>query len=113
MPAPKPRLHLIAYDIADPRRLTRVHRALTRVGIPLQYSVFLVPITATALDTLLAELAKLICPAEDDIRAYAMPARLHLDRLGRQHYPDGLQLLGDGPLNRNLGAFLNPVPTVG
>ena len=30
-------LYLIAYDIADPKRLSRVHRALKREGLPVQY----------------------------------------------------------------------------
>ena len=31
---------LVAYDIASPRRLARVHRYLKRHAIPVQYSVF-------------------------------------------------------------------------
>ncbi len=39
MAANKTRLYLLAYDIADPRRLTQVHRTVRAVGAPLQYSV--------------------------------------------------------------------------
>ena len=45
----QPGLYLIAYDIADPKRLSRVHRALKREGLPVQYSVFTVVIKRKAL----------------------------------------------------------------
>jgi len=33
-------LHLVAYDIADPKRLYQVHKRMRGFGDPLQYSVF-------------------------------------------------------------------------
>ena len=92
-----PKLHLLAYDIADPTRLQRVHRAVRQVGLPLQYSVFLVPAPTQELDALLSELHGLIVDAEDDIRVYPLPSRLEAERLGRQSLPEGLTLVrGDG-----------------
>jgi CRISPR-associated protein Cas2 len=35
------RRYIVAYDIADPKRLRATHKALTGVGDPLQESVFL------------------------------------------------------------------------
>ncbi|MBX3630284.1 MAG: CRISPR-associated endonuclease Cas2 [Nitrosomonas sp.] len=35
-------LYLIAYDIADSKRLARVHRVLKQQGLPVQFSVFMV-----------------------------------------------------------------------
>lgn len=35
----RPVLHLVCYDIRDPKRLLRVHRFLRSQGFPLQYSV--------------------------------------------------------------------------
>ena len=32
--------YIVAYDIADPKRLQRVHRTMRGYGDPLQYSVF-------------------------------------------------------------------------
>ncbi len=42
MPSAKPTTWLVCYDISDPRRLQRVHKTISRHGIPLQYSVFLI-----------------------------------------------------------------------
>jgi CRISPR-associated protein Cas2 len=34
----KPQTFLLAYDIADPERLVRVHRTCRHWGVPIQYS---------------------------------------------------------------------------
>jgi CRISPR-associated protein Cas2 len=92
-----PRLHLLAYDISDPARLRRVHRTVREVGLPSQYSVFLVEARPRELDSLLQELHGLIVDSEDDIRAYPLPVRLEAERFGRQRLPEGLTLVrGDG-----------------
>jgi CRISPR-associated protein Cas2 len=90
----QPRLHLICYDIADPRRLGRVHRFLTRHAVPVQYSVFIVHASAAQVAALLVELGRLIHPRQDDVRCYPLPARLEFDRRGRQLLPEGVQLAG-------------------
>ena len=92
----KPRLHLLAYDIADPRRLGRVHRHMRRRGIPVQYSVFVVNLNKPGLMALMAELRELFDPQEDDIRIYPLPGRPEVKHLGRQLLPEGVMLLGDG-----------------
>lgn len=94
MAANKTRLYLLAYDIADPRRLTQVHRTVRAVGAPLQYSVFLVPGTSAAIDALLQDLAAIINAALDDIRVYPLPSRLDADHYGRQWIPEGVQITG-------------------
>jgi CRISPR-associated protein Cas2 len=90
MAANQVRLFLLAYDIADPRRLVRVHRTVRNQGIPLQYSVFLVPGTAADIDGLLAELDCIIDPREDDIRVYPLPKVLDVVQYGRQWLPYGI-----------------------
>ena len=106
MPVNQTKLHLLAYDIADPKRLAKVHRAVRRVGIPLQYSVFLVPGTRGMLDALLADLRGIISQSEDDIRAYTLPARIKVGRLGRQQLADGIMLIGDRPVDRAINALI-------
>lgn len=62
--------YLLVYDIADPRRLQRVHRRLCRSGLPLQESVFAVFTSIRGLAELLDELQELMHKREDDLRAY-------------------------------------------
>lgn len=90
MAAHQVRLFLLAYDIADPRRLVRVHRTVRNHAIPVQYSVFLVPGTAADIDGLLAELDGIIEPREDDIRVYPLPKVLDVVQYGRQWLPEGI-----------------------
>ncbi len=101
-----PKLFLLAYDIANPRRLARVHRTVKRQGLPLQYSVFLIADTPAVLDGLLAELDDIIDPRADDIRVYSLPSRLDADSFGRQFLPLGVMLLGDDTLDHQLAALL-------
>jgi CRISPR-associated protein Cas2 len=89
-----PRLHLVCYDIADPRRLGRVHRCMVRHGLPLQYSVFLVYTHKAGLQAILAELRALIDQRQDDVRAYPLPREVDYQHLGRQLLPEGVTLAG-------------------
>lgn len=99
----EPRIYLISYDIADPRRLQRVHHFLKRHAIPVQYSVFLTHLSERRLLSLLSELARRIDPRFDDVRAYPVSAQSEAVTLGRQYLPDGL-LLADPLLQRLLNA---------
>ena len=105
-----PQLFLLAYDIADPRRLARVHRTVKRQGLPLQYSVFLIADTPAVLDGLLAELDDIIDPRADDIRVYPLPTRLDADSYGRQILPLGVMLLGGDRLDQQLAALMAKGP---
>lgn len=58
----------IAYDIADPRRLRRVERALSAVGERLHYSLFRCELTPAELLQLQRRLARLIEPQADVVR---------------------------------------------
>ncbi|MFZ0257941.1 MAG: CRISPR-associated endonuclease Cas2 [Gammaproteobacteria bacterium] len=99
-----PRLHLICYDIADPRRLNRVHRCLVRHGLPLQYSVFLVYAHKAGLQAILAEMRTLIDHRKDDVRAYPLPRDAEYQHLGRQVFPAGVTVAGKG-LNEQMFFF--------
>jgi CRISPR-associated protein Cas2 len=89
-------LYLIAYDIADPKRLARVHRTLKKLGLPVQYSVFSVAIKRKALLRLMDAISQLIHPTEDDIRCYRLPERSDIKTLGRQFFPEDVMLFTDG-----------------
>jgi CRISPR-associated protein Cas2 len=94
MASGKAGFHLLAYDIADPRRLQRVHRTVREYGLAVQYSVFVVYADSATLNTLCGELATIIQPKEDDIRIYPLPQRLEMHRFGRQTLPIGVEIIG-------------------
>jgi CRISPR-associated endonuclease Cas2 len=66
--------YLVAYDIADPRRLARVARAMERHGQRCQKSVFLFRGDATAVAALLDVVAPLLDPAQDVVQAWKLAA---------------------------------------
>jgi CRISPR-associated protein Cas2 len=92
---------LVAYDIADPRRLQRVHRYLKRHAIPVQYSVFVLHGNQILLQRVLSGIAELISTQADDVRAYHLPDRCEVTMLGRQSLPHGV-MLGSAGLDRLL-----------
>lgn len=61
------RLTLVAYDIADPKRLRRVHRVVRDFGDPLQYSIFLCALSKKDAAVLEARLTKAMNQAEDQV----------------------------------------------
>lgn len=64
---------LLAYDISDRRRLARMHRLLLKWGVAVQYSVFRVVMDATEQDQLMAKVARIADPKDDDVRLYRLP----------------------------------------
>lgn len=99
---------LIAYDIADPRRLGRVHRLLKKVAIPIQYSVFLAWLNERQLRWLVGQLRDRIQAREDDVRLYHLPASAELTVLGKQWLPEGVQLFRNGVAVMGTGASAMP-----
>jgi len=89
---------LIAYDIAEPGRLNRVHRYLKSQAIPVQYSVFVASTTANGIRRIRDALAHKINPREDDVRIYLLPQPLSFSYLGRPPLPQGLLLPNLAPL---------------
>lgn len=87
---PKP--YLISYDVANARRLVRVHRCLKSYAVPIQYSVFFGALTAAMLDDCIGNLTRLIEPDLDDIRLYPLPAHGWMRRLGLSPLPPGVNL---------------------
>lgn len=62
-----PRRHLIAYDITDDRRRTRVANFLGTHGDRVQYSVFIVDCRPVRLIRIRVKLASLISAKEDSV----------------------------------------------
>jgi len=80
--------YLVSYDIADPKRLVRVHRMCKNYGIPLQYSVFLMELSRNRLEMLVVELQGVV-RGDDDVRIY--PLRNHMEgaHVGNTGFPQG------------------------
>lgn len=85
---------VIGYDIADPRRLQRVHRLMCRFATPIEYSIFLLVGSVAQKDRCLLQVAHLIKAGEDDVRCYPLPARGYQNRVGRSSLPEGIQWTG-------------------
>jgi CRISPR-associated protein Cas2 len=85
---------IIGYDIADPRRLGRIHRAMVRRATPIEYSVFLFHGTEKALRECLAAVENLMDGKADDVRCYPLPARGLQERIGKATLPEGIQWTG-------------------
>ncbi len=96
MPAHQQTQYLVCYDISDPKRLQRVHRALKKTGIPVQYSVFSLVMTKTKLRAVLQQIEMLIDDKQDDVRCYTLPKTIDCKTLGRQFFPQDVMLFTKG-----------------
>lgn len=76
--------YLIAYDIADPKRLGRVWRLLKKQALPVQYSVFLFKGSEPALAALRRGIEARIHHKEDDVRIYTLGKNTRAWALGQQ-----------------------------
>lgn len=85
--------HILAYDIADPKRLRHVHKLLKAWGMPVQYSVFAVDLTTRGADKLFAALARIADADADDVRLYRIGQGTHCWS-GRAPLPEGMILTG-------------------
>lgn len=83
---------LIAYDIADPKRLGRLHRAIIKHSLPVQYSLYLYNGDNKDIKKLLDELSKHINIREDDLRAYPIPTQTEIHTLGKNGMLDRILL---------------------
>lgn len=61
---------MVCYDIADPKRLGKIHRLLKKNGLAVQKSVFFIQRSEKDMHRLLDELGRIIRKNKDDIRAY-------------------------------------------
>ncbi len=84
MPANRAAPWILCYDIADPKRLQRVHRAVVRHAMPFQYSIFQTVDTRAAIEFAVNEIAQHIHPECDDLRAYPLVAQSRNVLYGRR-----------------------------
>ena len=64
--------YVVAYDIPDDRRRSRVAKVLEGYGARVQYSVFECPLNGKQFAALWKELKERVRPAEDSLRAYRL-----------------------------------------
>jgi len=88
----KSRTWLVAYDIADHRRLARVHRCLTKELVAVQYSVFMGELDDQRLARIERRLARLIDPRADDVRFYVLTRASRIEVIGAALLPEGVML---------------------
>ncbi len=94
MPSNEKRPYLLSYDIANPKRLVRIHRVVSESGLSLQYSVFYFFCSAREIQGLKEMLCQKIDSRRDDIRIYPLPRRIQVDTLGKAPVADGVLLYG-------------------
>jgi CRISPR-associated protein Cas2 len=95
MTTPKKYNWLLCYDISDPKRLGRIHRYVTRVAIPLQYSVFQLQASHQQLDSIIEELRVIMNEKEDDIRIYPLHKIPKKYTMGDSLFPEGIMLFNN------------------
>ncbi|HLH63460.1 MAG TPA: CRISPR-associated endonuclease Cas2 [Ktedonobacteraceae bacterium] len=66
--------YVVAYDIPDDRRRTRIHKTLLGFGKWTQYSLFECFLTKKQLILLRSKLAEHLVPREDSVRFYPLCA---------------------------------------
>lgn len=84
--------YLICYDIANPKRLGRIHRRAVKHAIFVQYSVYYLQGDKAKLQALLNEIDEELNPTEDDVRAYTISSLTDACLMGRSWLPDDVIL---------------------
>ena len=81
---------VIAYDIPEDKRRTRIHKILKSYGQWMQFSLFECNLTDTQYAKLRGRLSKLIKPVEDSVRFYFLCECCHdkVERIGGESVRD-------------------------
>lgn len=79
---------VVAYDISDDRRRTRLHITLLGYGTPVQFSLFECWLSAAEAQKMKQAVAKIIRPRVDHVRFYALCAacasKVSITQAGKQ-----------------------------
>lgn len=105
MPANRHTPWLVCYDIADPKRLVKVHREVSKGAVPLQYSVFLATANRRGAVRLVDTVATRINDRQDDLRAYPLLTSATHHIYGRGRLAEGVHFI------RTLGSLTDSHPT--
>jgi CRISPR-associated protein Cas2 len=84
MTEPRKHWYLIAYDVRDDKRLSRVHRYLRKRALAVQKSVFLIHTEPRAIAEIEDGLRALADQRQDDLRLYAIPGPAAVWAAGQQ-----------------------------
>jgi CRISPR-associated protein Cas2 len=81
---------VVAYDIPDDKRRTKIHKALKSYGQWMQFSLFECNLTETQYAKLRNRLSQLIKPEQDSVRFYFLCACCHdkVERIGGEAVRD-------------------------
>jgi len=63
---------IVAYDIADPRRLSRIAKVMLDYGVRVQKSIFELTVTASAFREMKARVEKIIIAEEDGVKYFPL-----------------------------------------
>lgn len=86
--------YLVCYDIADPKRLSKVFKVMKGSGKHLQYSVFHCALTWQQLSDLKIRLTAVIDENEDDVRIYPLPSGGKVIAMGcGDRLPEGVDFI--------------------
>jgi CRISPR-associated protein Cas2 len=89
--------YVIAYDVTDDKRRSKVARTLEAIGERVQGSVFEAYLTPAELEKLLKKIKKLIKGEEDSLRVYllcgACREKVHTEGRGKVTPPPGVRIV--------------------
>ncbi|MDQ6964834.1 MAG: CRISPR-associated endonuclease Cas2 [Mariprofundales bacterium] len=78
---------LICYDIADPKRLQRLHRQLAKQAVMVQYSVYYTEMRVVEIECLKDMIRQYIDADHDDVRIYPLPDKIEITMIGLSATP--------------------------
>jgi len=81
------------YDIADPKRLNRVHRLMSSEAVAIQKSVFLVSMSPDEVTIFTRQIYELIDISEDRVDFIRLPRNVKAISLGKRLEDEGILLL--------------------